>query len=102
MRGVMVGAVVALLALGCKTPASRDKDCQRGVDGAIGLHDGLEEGNPILKGGSDRETLMRAFALKAAFYGFAKLTKAPPWVYRVTGYAQCGAAVWNTGQVLRR
>lgn len=42
MRGVIVGAVVVLLALGCKTPASRDKDCQRGVDGAIGLHDGLD------------------------------------------------------------
>ena len=64
---------VALLLTGCASMTTAEK-AYIGVVAAdvattaVGLSRGLEEQNPILRGGSDGETLARAVVLNAGLY----------------------------------
>lgn len=66
-------ACLALLLSGCATMTTAEK-AYIGVVAAdvattaVGLSRGLEEQNPILRGGSDGETLARAVVLNAGLY----------------------------------
>jgi hypothetical protein len=66
------------------------------------LNSGYAEANPLAQGDTNGEVLAKLAALKLGAWAILKLTKAPPWVYRVGGVAQCVAAGWNTGLVLKR
>lgn len=66
-------SIAAILLTGCASMTTAEK-AYIGVvaadvaSTAVGLHRGLEEANPILRGGSDGETLARAVVLNAGLY----------------------------------
>lgn len=68
-----VAAVLALFLSGCASMTTAERAyigasvADLGTT-AIGLSRGLEEQNPIFRGGSDGETLARALVLNAAVY----------------------------------
>ena len=109
LRAVRV-AGVCLLLTGCATMTTAEK-AYIGVVAAdvattaVGLSLGLEEQNPILRGGSDGETLARAVVLNAGIYWImhkwidkhATAMQKKHW--RFVFFIRAPVVAWNVNQI---
>lgn len=105
-----IASLLAILLTGCASMTTAEK-AYIGVVAAdiattaVGLHRGLEEQNPILRGGSDGETIARAVVLNAAAYWLMhkwidKHTTAMQKKYwRLVFMVRAPVVVWNTHQL---